>query len=154
MTATKTPKKTPPDALTRQLIALQAFAKSVPNGARDQLEAGREYSVDCEIAGKIDGRPVSVELVGQLKVGHNSERTSSSAPKLVELVTYLLQRMPATTRNAIYRNLATQYENAGRSFPKLASELIPKTETLLDQLKKKTQETKRGDVSFAQREAE
>lgn len=133
-----------PDLEELTAAALMAAGKIADKeSARDGLTDGHDYVFDLRVSGSIDSLPVDQTYCGILSVGSPTTRASSSTP-YKELLSYVLGKLNAATRESILRDLPEDY--AAGPLP-CDPETEAAVETTLKRLRATTQTTVKGSVS-------
>jgi len=116
-------------------------------GDRSQLAGGRQHEVSLAIKGAVDDQPLFTICRGQLAIGVDATRVSSSACSSAELVAHLLTFIPKTRRAAALTQLVEAYRLAGGKLP-VEEELKAAAETALKKLRQEKTITVRGSVRY------
>lgn len=131
-------------------VAWTALAKLADKEARgDLLAEGVQPEVCLSVSAEVDGlAALDTTAQGTLFVGHPSQRASSSAPKLVEVVAYFLGCLPAAQRERTVRELPEAFAAAGGKLPIADPLHLAAAENLCERLRVKTVQTVRAPVSL------
>lgn len=120
---------------------------------RDKLQPGADHHVLVNVHASIDGELVQLQKHGHLKVGHDSESSSSSAPNADHLVGLLLGKIAKRTRDKLLDDLPAHFLEHGE-LPEVSKQLKATAKRLQDQLRAKKTVTKRGPVHFSEQTPE
>jgi hypothetical protein len=115
--------------------ALAVGARKPAAETRDELAPGA-YEVST-----------TLEIVGTLTVGHDSETAATVTPGADVLLGLVLAKLNAVTREAILRELPADFAAAGAEYPTVPDEIVEATEALTAQLRRKVSQHRRGAVS-------
>jgi hypothetical protein len=140
-------------AADRRAVLYSALAKIAPSRSdRDQLFAGGCYKVDVTISGKVGRGQVNEQIVGELCVGEDSERSKSTACDQAELLAYVVAGLTKPERDRLYKTLRDAFRASG-AIPSVDVDVLADTKALLTELRSTTTERKRGDVTFKEKKA-
>lgn len=117
-------------------------------GNRTALVDGSSTPVSLDIYAKIDRHKIVLGVEGQLNVGHAQTVNSSSACDQAHLVGFLLAQMPHDSRVTILSTLPRQFLESGGYLPAVDEITRSMAETLLKQLRARSQQKRLGSVSF------
>jgi hypothetical protein len=129
-------------------VAWHALLKTADREAvRDDLSAGTAHTIDLAVSGTVDGEEFFEHIVGQLSVGHDSQRASSANPPLDKLIGYILSQLNESHRNAILR-LPALYAEQGCELPEVSPAIAAETDAFLKKFRAAKTAKVRGSVSF------
>jgi hypothetical protein len=138
----------PPVNSATAAVAWHALLKASDKAAvRDNLSPGTSHTIDLAISGEVDGHFFDEHVAGQLSVGHDSQRGSSSNPPLDKLIGYILSQINETHRAAILR-LPALYVAQGCELPEVSPSIAAETDAFLKQFRAAKTANIRGSVSF------
>lgn len=132
-------------------VAWTALGKLADKEARgDLVGEGVQPEVALHVSAAVDGLAALDAMArGTLFVGHPSQRASSSAPKLVEVVAYFLGCLPAAERARTVRELPEAFAAAGGRLPMGDPSHLAAAENLCERLRVKTVQTVRAPVTLS-----
>lgn len=116
------------------LTALKVVGKTA-DPLRDQLVVGT-HAID-----------LTVRVTGQLIVNPDSQYSSSSAPDTAAVVALLLAKLEPAARTRLLRELPEKFAASGGALPPSESVLLGQAEALLQALRRKVPQTRRGAVN-------
>lgn len=125
--------------------ALASVAKKRSN--RALLFGGGFYPVDVKITGKCGRGTVNETVKGELLVGEDSVRNSSSACDQAELLACVVAGIETPVRDRIFKTIRETFATKG-TLPTVDAAVVAATDALLTELRSNTSETKKGDVTF------
>ena len=121
----------PPVNSATAAVAWFSLLKTAEKEAvRDDLKAGSSHTIDLVVSGSVDGHFFDEHVAGQLSVGHDSQRASSSNPPLDKLIGYILSQLNETHRAAILR-LPALYVAQGCELPEVSPAIAAETDAFL-----------------------
>ena len=115
-------------------------------GERDDLTDGSAHTFELSVSGQIDGSQFGQAFAGRLTVGHASERASSVGPDQDHLLAYVLGKLNTATREAIYRDTASDFAAAGGQLPACDDAAIEAAKSFRAGLRQKVSQHVRGSV--------
>jgi hypothetical protein len=156
-TARKTATKQQPAQSTdspaiADLLAIKAalwafFGKLAESeSSRDDLHDGQHSDVKLAIVAEVDGHRTRHAFTGSVDVGHSSTRASSAGPNQDELLALVLSKLNTVTRDAICRDLASDFAAAGGELPPVDAAIVKQAAKLRADLRQKVEQQVRGTV--------
>ena len=130
-------------SLLEQSIAVLALRSHLNRHAdRSLIESGKTYDkIELKVSGKVSGKPVNFDCVGQLKVGEDNPTGATKKPASDKLLACLLDRLPKTRVKALIEEIEKGKELNAPSVESLAI-----AKTIVDRLS--TKGPRAGSVSF------
>jgi hypothetical protein len=128
--------------------ALEKIAKKETR--RELLEAGTAHRCTLSVSGTIDGLVFRGEKIeGNLAIGHDWTKASSTAAPPAEVVAYLLALLPKTKRTALLAELPDAFLRSGGKLPAIDANRLAEAETLLERLRSRKDQQFSGSVTWS-----
>lgn len=143
---TMTEKTATGNLLTLRAASLKSLEKiSKDNLNRDDLPGGFATNLTITVITTDGVDTISETFDSRVTVAHDSEKSSSSAVTASELLAYLLKKMNAVTREAILRDMPSDFEVNGKSLD-VTEEEVEAASLTLKALNKTSKIKARGAV--------
>ena len=110
-----------------------------------QVQESTTHSIDLQITGKINGRPISESIESVVSIGESQEKSSSVNPQMPQLVAWILSKLNTATRTRILEDLPSEFVELG-AMPESDEHLVNDTKSLLKQLRQVKTVTARGPI--------
>ncbi len=132
----------------RASILWTVLAKVAAKRARrDLLADGSQTSIECDISAKIGRASFTDQFSGQLFVGQESTKASSSAPDADHVVALLLSELPEEQRARVVERIAKAFEKSGQ-LPDVDPKIVTHAAAWLKRLRAKVSQKVAGAVTF------
>lgn len=109
------------------------------------LPESTSHSVELEIHGTIDGRPISRSIQSVVSIGESQTKSSSVNPQMPELVAWILSKLNTATRSRILADLPEEFVELG-GMPESAPALVEEAKGMLKELRQTKTVTARGPI--------
>jgi len=110
-----------------------------------KLPESTSHSVNLQIRGTIDGRPISESIESMVSIGESQTKSSSVNPQMPELVAWILSKLNSATRERILADLPEEFVELG-GMPESSDALVDKSNALLKQLRQTRTVNARGPI--------
>lgn len=147
------PKKTPATTTDPQAAMFAALGYVAgKEGNRDALADDSRTRVKLNVSGEVGRRKVRHAIDGHLLVGGQQPATKTSSLDAEGLVALLLDTMSGPKRAEFIKKTRRHYSK-NRRLPSVSDERKGEAATLIEALRKTTDTTKRGSVTFEHADA-